>query len=241
MATPKILLVDDTKLFLKLEQEYLKQSSVTVYTASNGREALEMIRENRPDLIYMDLNMPEMDGVTCCATIKADPDLRSIPVILVTTEGHGESVERCKKAGCDGYLSKPIDRRLFLELGRSFLQNINRRARRVSCRTKLLFRVNSGENIHGTCLDLCTGGLYVICDRVYEVGDTVEVSLLASGSSNDLVEAWGRVAWTNCTPLKKKQRLPEGFGVEFLAITEESLVLINKLLAKGAADLKQDL
>lgn len=232
MTTPKILLVDDTKLFLKLEQEYLKQSSVTVFTASNGREALEMIRNNRPDLIYMDLNMPEMDGVTCCEAIKADPDLRSIPVILVTTEGHDESVERCKKAGCDGFLSKPIDRKKFLELGRSFLQNINRRERRVSCRTKVLFRVNSGENMQGTCLDLCASGLYVTCDRAVEVGDMVEVSMLASGSSDDLVEAWGRIAWSNCNPVKKKQRFPEGFGVEFLAITEESVALIKKLLAK---------
>ena len=236
MATPKILLVDDTKLFLKLEQEYLKQSSVMVFTASNGREALEMIRNNRPDLIYMDLNMPEMDGVTCCAAIKADPDLRSIPVILVTTEGHDDSVERCKEAGCDGFLSKPIDRKLFLELGRSFLQNINRRERRVSCRIKVLFRVNSGENMHGTCMDLSTRGLYVVCDRAVEVGDTVEVSMLASGSSDDLVEAWGRIAWSNINPGRKKQRLPEGFGVEFLAITEESVARIQKLLANGTAD-----
>ena len=63
MATPKILLVDDTKLFLKLEQEYLKQSSAQVFTAGNGHEALELARTIRPDLIYMDLNMPVMDGI----------------------------------------------------------------------------------------------------------------------------------------------------------------------------------
>ena len=73
MATPKILLVDDTKLFLRLEQEYLRQSSVTVFTASNGREALETARKIMPDLIYMDLNMPEMNGIECCSAIKADP------------------------------------------------------------------------------------------------------------------------------------------------------------------------
>ena len=121
MATTKILLVDDTKLFLKLEREYLKQSSVVILTAENGRQALEIARNERPDLIYMDLNMPEMDGATCCAALKADPELRSIPVILVTTAGMSESVEQCKHAGCDGFLTKPIDRKTFLEMGRKFL------------------------------------------------------------------------------------------------------------------------
>jgi len=106
MAIPKILLVDDTKLFLKLEQEYLKQSAAQIFTAGNGQEALELARSNRPDLIYLDLNMPVMDGVGCCAALKADPDLRDIPVILVTTAGMDDSVARCKEAGASGYLLK---------------------------------------------------------------------------------------------------------------------------------------
>src|ERR1035441_3908591 len=111
MKTPKILLVDDTKLFLKLEQEYLKHLAVTVLTAGNGIEALEIARSQLPDIIFLVLNMPEMDGIDCCAAIKTDPDLRSIPVIMVTTHGMEESIERCRNAGCDGFLTKPLDRR----------------------------------------------------------------------------------------------------------------------------------
>ncbi len=233
MATPKILLVDDTKLFLKLEQEYLKQSSVVVLTAGNGREALEVVKQNRPDLIFMDLNMPEMDGVTCCATIKGDPELRSIPVVLVTTEGMDESVERCRQAGCDGFLTKPIDRQLFLEIGRKFLPDINRREKRVPCRIKVLFRLNNGENMCGTCIDLCTRGMYIASGYDVRMDDKVEVSMLVSGNSADLVEAWGRVSWVNRGVQRKKQQLPEGFGVEFLAITEESTGLIKRFLDHG--------
>lgn len=234
MATPKILLVDDTKLFLKLEQEYLKQSSVVVLTAANGREALDIVRHNRPDLIFMDLNMPEMDGVTCCAAIKADPALRSIPVILVTTEGMDESVERCRNAGCDGFLTKPIDRKAFLELGRKFLPDINRREMRVPCSIKVLFRINNRENMYGSCLDLSIRGLYLAFAGEVEVGDKVEVNMLVSGNSDDLVEAWGRVSWVNSGVPRKKQKLPEGFGVEFLAITEESTCLIKQFLEHGS-------
>lgn len=240
MAVPKILLVDDTKLFLKLEQEYLKQSPVIILTAGNGREALEIVMNNRPDLIFMDLNMPEMDGVTCCAAIKSDPDLCSIPVILVTTEGMDESVERCKQAGCDGFLTKPIDRKLFLEMGRTFLSDINRREKRIPCRIKVLFRINNGENRYGTCLDLCSRGLYVAYNGDVREDDKVEVSMLVSGNSNDLVEAWGRVSWVNSGVPRKKQKLPEGFGVEFLAITEESTGLVKRFLDHGITISHQD-
>ena len=233
MATTKILLVDDTKLFLKLEQEYLKQSSALVLTAGNGQEALDLVRTNRPDLIYMDLNMPVMDGVSCCAAIKADPDLRDIPVILVTTEGMDDSVARCKEAGCDGFLTKPINRKTFLELGRAFLPRINRRERRVPCRVKVLVRINDRDNMYGTCLDLCTGGMYLAFSGEVTLDDKVEVSMLVSGNSDCLVEAWGRVSWVNSATNRKKTNLSEGFGVEFQAITEESVLLIRKFIEQG--------
>jgi CheY-like chemotaxis protein len=232
MATPKILLVDDTKLFLKLEKEYLKQSSVAVLTAENGRQALEIARQDRPDLIFMDLNMPEMDGARCCEAIKADPELRSIPVILVTTAGMDESIDRCKQAGCDGFLTKPIDRKVFLDLGRKFLTQINRRERRLATSLKVLFRIDDRENSYGTCFDISSQGMFIAWSGAVEVNDKVEVSMLVSGSSTDLVEVWGRVAWVNAGDVRKKQKLPEGFGVEFLSVPEESQALIRRFLLK---------
>jgi len=233
MTTPKILLVDDTKLFIRLEKEYLKQSSVVVLTAENGRQALEIAGNERPDLIYMDLNMPEMDGATCCAALKADPELRSIPVILVTTAGMNDSVEQCKNAGCDGFLTKPIDRKIFLEMGRKFLPNVDRREKRVAGNLKAVFRINHQENTYGTCIDLSTRGLYVTFAGEVQVEDKVEVSMLVSGRSTDLVEAWGRVSWVNKGTFRKKQKLPEGFGVEFLSIPEESIALIKGFVARA--------
>jgi CheY-like chemotaxis protein len=239
MATPKILLVDDTKLFLKLEKEYLKQSSVVVLTAENGRQALEMARSDHPDMIFMDLNMPEMDGAQCCEAIKSDPGLRDIPVILVTTAGMNEGVERCRAAGCDGFLTKPIDRKAFLEMGRRFLSQINRRERRIPTRLKVLFRVNDRENCFGTCVDLSSRGLYLEWNGDVQVDDKVEVSLLVSGNSADLVEAWGRVSWVNAGAVRRKQKLPAGFGVEFLSVPDESLALITRFLEREGSSAAQ--
>src|SRR5689334_6862148 len=114
---PTILLVDDVNLIIQLEKSYLRYLPVNILVARNGQEALEMIGQQRPDLIYMDLNMPVMDGPTCCAAIKADPELSSIPIVMVTTAGREEDEARCRQAGCDDYLTKPIDRQVFLEKG----------------------------------------------------------------------------------------------------------------------------
>ena len=230
MSAPKILLVDDTKLFLKLEKEYLRQSAVAVLTAENGRKALEIARQERPDLIFMDLNMPEMDGAECCLALKADPELRSIPVILITTAGLDERIELCRRAGCEGFLTKPIDRKTFLDMGRRFLAGVNRRSKRLPCQLKVLYRINEGENRYGTTADICMRGVYIEHQGAMDVEDKIEVNMLVSGSSSDLVEAWGRVAWVNFGEVRKKQILPEGFGVEFLSMPEESLALVDRFI-----------
>ena len=70
-----ILLVDDAKFFLELEKQFLKNTPATLLTASSGKEALEIAKESRPSLVFMDVDMPEMDGLDCCRQFKADPFL----------------------------------------------------------------------------------------------------------------------------------------------------------------------
>jgi len=121
MSPPRILLVDDVKLFLELEKSYLHLSHSVVLTAATGEEALETARRERPDLIFLDLYMPGMDGAACCSILKGDPDLSAIPVVMVTTGGRPEEVAQCRAAGCDGLLTKPVDRVAFLEMVARFI------------------------------------------------------------------------------------------------------------------------
>jgi CheY-like chemotaxis protein len=234
MAKPTILLVDDTKLFLDLEKEFLQQTDAYVFTAANGREALEIARKRLPDLVYMDLHMSDMDGAACCAALKADPVLQGVPVIMVITADEGDQAI-CKGAGCDAYLTKPIDRHLFLELGRSFLAHIDRREMRIYCRLNALFRINY-QNFYGTCINLGMHGMYIGFDGSdFRVGEPVEVSFLVAGSGSLLVEAWGKVAWVNAGAMKNNPELPDGFGVEFLEMTRESGDIIRRFVSQGAA------
>ena len=108
----KILLVDDTELFLDLEKSYLDRSSFTILTARSGTEALDVIRTDRPTLVILDLLMPGMDGDEVCRKIKSDPLTNTIPIIMVSSL---ESRHRCEEAGCDAFVPKPLRRDDLLE------------------------------------------------------------------------------------------------------------------------------
>lgn len=108
MARKKILVVDDTDwnrdlLVQLLEEDY------EVFQAIDGAEGVRMTEENKPDLILMDLGMPVMDGWEATRKIKANAELKNIPIIAVTSHAMvGDEIE-ARKAGCDDYLPKPID------------------------------------------------------------------------------------------------------------------------------------
>ncbi len=225
MATPKILLVDDTRLFLELEKNFLKLSPVHVLTASNGAEALEIARKEWPDIIFMDLHMPQMDGAACCAALKADPELRKITVIMVTSAGKDDDLKLCREAGCDDYLTKPVSRHLFLEKGRKFLDGIDRREIRVACGTPVRFRVHS-LHFSGMSRDISSGGLFVATDYDVEPKTPVELTFSLPESDCLLQGIKGCVAWRNSRENPVKANMPPGFGVEFTNLQKDAADMI---------------
>ena len=132
MATT-VLLVDDVSMFIELEKDYLQMSAVDVLTARDGKEALRICQTERPALVFMDLNMPVMNGADCCRAIKKDPQLRSTSVVLITSEGKDADRQLCLDAGCDDFLTKPLDRQIFLAAARKLLPSIDRRHQRAGC------------------------------------------------------------------------------------------------------------
>jgi CheY-like chemotaxis protein len=235
MPTPKILLVDDTRLFLELEKNFLKLSPAHVLTAGNGVEALESAKKNQPDLIFMDLNMPIMDGLTCCRMMKSDPLLKSIPIIMVTTAGREEDLIRCREAGCDDFLTKPISRRVFLEKGRKFLDGINRREPRVPCETPVRIKVHR-IFLSGTSTDISGNGMYIASEFEIEEKTPVTLSFSLPESECTLEGITGRVVWQNCGDERVKPALPPGFGIEFQEVPEESAEMIRAYMAmRGTA------
>lgn len=105
---PTILIVEDVAYNRDLLVQIL-EDFYTLATANTGTEALAMARAVRPDLILLDLALPEMDGWTVARHLKGTPEFRHVPIIAVTASAMPEDEKTAREAGCDGFLAKPID------------------------------------------------------------------------------------------------------------------------------------
>lgn len=111
MAGEPILIVDDNAVNLKLARRVLSGEGYVVRTAGDGEEALALLRSFHPRLILVDLQMPGLDGLELTRRLKANPATRGIAVVALTAYAMRGDEERAREAGCDGYVTKPIDTR----------------------------------------------------------------------------------------------------------------------------------
>ncbi len=116
-----VLIVEDNELNMKLFHDLLEAHGYETLQTRTGIEALELAREHRPDLILMDIQLPEVSGLEVTKWIKEDADIADIPVIAVTAFAMKGDEERIRQGGCEAYISKPISVVRFLETVRSYL------------------------------------------------------------------------------------------------------------------------
>jgi two-component system cell cycle response regulator DivK len=107
--TATILYIEDNPENRLLVCRILRAEGYRVIEAENAKHALEIVNEDRPDLILMDINMPKVDGYTLASQFKSTPGLSTVPIIAVTANVMQGDRERSLAAGCDGYIQKPID------------------------------------------------------------------------------------------------------------------------------------
>ena len=118
-----VLIVEDNELNMKLFHDLLQANGFETIETRNGIEALDLARKHRPDLILMDIQLPEVSGLEVTKWIKEDDDLKTIPVIAVTAFAMKGDEERIREGGCEAYLSKPISVAKFIDTVRHFLGN----------------------------------------------------------------------------------------------------------------------
>ncbi len=109
MGAKKILLVDDSNTVLLMEKMLLANEGFVLVTASNGREAIQKAAAEKPDLILLDVVMPDINGFEACKQIRAREDTRHIPIIMVTTRSEATNVQIGFESGCNDYVTKPIN------------------------------------------------------------------------------------------------------------------------------------
>ena len=105
----RILLAEDNETNVEMMRSFLEPRGCVITVAKNGTEAVELARTSNPDLVLMDVQMPEMDGLTATSILKGDPETQAIPIIALTALALPGDEERCRAAGADGYLTKPVD------------------------------------------------------------------------------------------------------------------------------------
>ena len=125
MPTDSILIVDDTPVNLKLVRVLLSRQGFDVRTASTAEEALEVVQTFRPSLVLADIQLPGMDGLEMTRRLKADQKTRGIVVLALTAFAMKGDEQKAFEAGCDGYITKPIDTRSFPALIRQYLSKSN--------------------------------------------------------------------------------------------------------------------
>ena len=121
MAVKTILIVEDNELNMKLFNDLLQAHGYNTLQANDGGEALGMAREHHPDLILMDVRLPEISGLEVTKQLKSDDDLKSIPIVAVTAFAMKGDEEKVLNGGCEGYIAKPISVPIFLDTIAKFL------------------------------------------------------------------------------------------------------------------------
>ena len=121
IMTKKVLIVEDNELNMKLFNDLLQANGYDTLQTKDGREAMDIARKHKPDLILMDIQLPEISGLEITKMLKDDAELKGIPVIAVTAFAMKGDEEKIREGGCEGYIAKPISVSSFLQTVSRFL------------------------------------------------------------------------------------------------------------------------
>jgi CheY-like chemotaxis protein len=228
----KILIVDDVQMFIELQKTLLNRRDFTLITARTGQEALVRAREEKPDLILLDLYMPDMNGDAVCKELKSKPDTGHIPILIITTDNAQEFRDLCTEAGCDGYLTKPIRKETFIPAIENHLGVPRRRHKRVKTRIPCTI-VDADGSRGGVIHTLSPEGAFVEADPPPEAGDILKVEFTLDDNGMKLMlqaaVKWAREAGGND---------PEGGGCEFIGLQNEDVVLLKNYLEPRSGDVE---
>jgi uncharacterized protein (TIGR02266 family) len=230
VSREKILIVDDMETFVKLEKMLLERSGYEIITARTGVEALKKIQADKPRLVFLDMIMPEMSGDAVCRFIKANKNLKHIPVVMVTTKSDELSRDRCLQAGCDDYMTKPVTQRDFFDKIKKFLNLEKRKHPRT--RLRVSADCLQGElSYQNYSVDLSQSGVFIETPDPLPVGTDVIIRLsLPRQGAPILVK--GSVVRT-VPPSHPPEGVNSGMGVRFTNLSSEDVEKIKTFVAES--------
>jgi CheY-like chemotaxis protein len=228
----KILLVDDVELFLELEKSFLEELGYDVLMARSGEEALQIVANESPDLVLLDMFMTGIDGDEVCRRLRADELWQSLPIIMVTAAGKDEQVKRCLESGCDDYVTKPINKNILLEKVQRQLGKVrSRTAPRVPVSLHVQIQ-SGGRSLEACARDISKNGIYVKSRNTLDAGAAVELCMTLPDGRK--VGVLGKVK-------RVQQGAEEGMGIYFVHPESKGVEALQSLAAEEASAVSEDL
>jgi len=224
----RVLMIDDARLFQMLEWSLLRRAGCDIVRVGSGGEMIERARQDAPDLIVLDAERPAADGTDCLRSLKSDPALHAIPVLVVTSP---EGVVGCCDAGADATLSRPVAPGA-LDLAFSFLPRVSQRIGRRRY-TRLPVQIASPEgSLRGRIKDISRRGAFLALPRPLPLRARISLSLsLPLPSGRRSVRAQGEVV--RQVPQDPESHLIPGVGVRFVDIDPKSEGWIDHYVEEG--------
>jgi DNA-binding response OmpR family regulator len=215
----KILLVDDADLFLQLEKMIFQRTGAEILTARTGKQAINAALSEHPDIILLDLRLTDMPGDEVCATIKAHPATSSIPILIVTAFGKVEEMDRCRRAGCDDFVPKPVKNQELLAKVATMLRIPHRHSLRILVRIETE-GTRKNDVFFGTSADLSKSGMFLETDQKLIVGEEINVRFFLPNQEE--IEAKSKVV------REESRGRTNGYGIQFQELSSKQ----EKALAK---------
>jgi|PersoiStandDraft_1058852.scaffolds.fasta_scaffold17146_3 two-component system cell cycle response regulator DivK len=223
MSPPKTIVVaDDSPACLDLFDAILQRADCRSIRAEDGAAALKAVHEHSPDLIYLDIQMPQLSGAEVCRLLKADPQRSSIPVVLVSGAEGAETAARC---GADLFLPKPVDEPTLLRTLERFLGLRARWELRGSIDVPITFW-REGRSHNGRLRDLSRTGFLLESDTGEDVGSRLAIRVELPVSAGEDVRSLTGEAMV----VRREPDRPGRMGCRFLRTTAAARATIAALL-----------
>lgn len=222
--TRTILVVDDMRMFRDLGALFLARTG-RVLTASSGEEALEVARNEEPDLVLTDLRMPGMDGLELCRALRTDPVMKNVPILVMMGADEAEARGDVIRAGADDVLDKPLARIALTASVNRFLHYDHVQGQ-PRVRVDAPVRIVAGENeTWGTVRNLSRGGLFIETHLSLVPSDEIELHFRLPESGH-AVEPNAQVVWCRM-PVGSGSQTPPGLGLRFLDIDTPTARIVD--------------
>jgi two-component system chemotaxis response regulator CheY len=233
-----ILVVDDDPLMCELIRDVLESAEIKSHTTSDSQQASILIREEKFDAVFLDVNMPAPDGIALARQVRASARNRTTPIVMITGESDRGLLTRLFEAGATFVLFKPVDRHRLLRLIRvseDVIQRESRQFQRVKVTCKVSMQMDQERSV-GHTLDMSLNGAMVCADKTFPVGSLirVELELVQGRDTVSLAARVVRVVGVDCmglqfenVPLDRARKMQEFLLPLILAIETEVKILVR--------------